>query len=143
VSFTDRVGDTFRWKGENVSTSEVALVVNRARGVLESSVFGVTIPGTEGRAGMVCLVVSPEFDLQAFAEHVERALPRYARPLFVRLLGKMRVTSTLKHQKSDYQHEGYDPDRTADPVFSLIEGRYVRVTPELYREIHGGVAAPG
>jgi acyl-CoA synthetase (AMP-forming)/AMP-acid ligase II len=142
VSFADRVGDTFRWKGENVSTSEVALVVNRARGVLESSVFGVTIPGTEGKAGMVCLVVSPEFDLDAFARHVEGALPRYSRPLFVRLLGKMRVTSTLKHQKTDYQHEGYDPDRTPDPVFALIEGRYVRMTPELYRQIHRGVVTP-
>jgi acyl-CoA synthetase (AMP-forming)/AMP-acid ligase II len=143
VSFADRVGDTFRWKGENVSTNEVALVVNRGRGVLDSSVFGVSIPGTEGKAGMVCLVVSPDFDVQAFASHVENALPRYSRPLFVRLLGTMRVTSTLKHQKTEYQSEGYDPARTQDPVYVLLEGRYVRVTPELYRKIHSGETTPG
>ncbi|HVW27767.1 MAG TPA: long-chain-acyl-CoA synthetase [Polyangiaceae bacterium] len=143
VSFADRVGDTFRWKGENVSTSEVALALNRGRGVLESSVFGVSIPGTEGRAGMACLVVAPEFDIEAFAGHVGTELPRYSRPLFVRLLGNMRVTSTLKHQKADYQSEGYDPDRTQDSIFALLDDRYVRVTPELFRKIHEGVVIPG
>jgi acyl-CoA synthetase (AMP-forming)/AMP-acid ligase II len=143
VSFADRVGDTFRWKGENVSTSEVAQVVNRAGGVLESSVFGVSIPGTEGKAGMACLVVSPGFDLEAFARHVESELPSYSRPLFVRVLGQMRITSTLKHQKTEYQRESYDPDRTPDLVFALLEGRYVRVTPELYRKIHAGEVTPG
>jgi len=143
VSFADRVGDTFRFRGENVSTSEVALVLNRAKGVLESSVFGVTLPGSEGKAGMACLVVSPEFDIDVFARHVETALPRYSRPLFVRLLGNMRVTSTLKHQKNEYRSEGYDPDRTRDPLFALVGGRYVPLTKELYRRIHAGEVSPG
>ena len=143
VSFADRVGDTFRWKGENVSTSEVALLLNSAPGVLESNVFGVPVPGADGKAGMACLVVGPEFDIAAFARHAENELPRYARPLFVRILRDMRVTSTLKHQKGEYRSEGYDPDRTSDPLFASVGGRYLPLTRELYARIRSGAVAPG
>jgi len=143
VSFADRVGDTFRWKGENVSTSEVALLLNRGPGVLETNVFGVSLPGSDGKAGMACLVVAPEFDVDAFGEYAESALPRYARPLFVRLLSDMRVTSTLKHQKGEYRSEGYDPARTRDPLFASVGGRYQPLTPELYERIHSGHVTPG
>jgi acyl-CoA synthetase (AMP-forming)/AMP-acid ligase II len=143
LSFADRVGDTFRWKGENVSTSEVALLLNGAPGVTESNVFGVTLPGSEGKAGMACLVVAPHFDLGDFARYAEEKLPKYARPLFVRLLHDMRVTSTLKHQKGDYRHEGYDPSRVADPLFASIAGHYEPVTAELHREICAGKISLG
>jgi acyl-CoA synthetase (AMP-forming)/AMP-acid ligase II len=143
VSFADRVGDTFRWKGENVSTNEVALLLNRAPGVLESNVFGVQVPGSDGKAGMACLVVSKGFDFAAFTAHVARELPKYARPIFLRLLTDMRVTSTLKHQKADYRREGYDPGRVTDPLYVLLDGRYVPVTPELHERVRARAVALG
>jgi acyl-CoA synthetase (AMP-forming)/AMP-acid ligase II len=143
VSFADRVGDTFRWKGENVSTSEVAAILNTTPGVLEANVYGVPIPGTDGRAGMASLRVSESFDLAVFARHVHNALPRYARPLFLRLQKDMRVTGTLKHQKTEYREEGYDPGRVTDPLFALLGPNYVPLTAELHAEIRSGKAVPG
>src|SRR6185503_12963226 len=84
--FIDRIGDTFRWKGENVSTNEVAERLQAAPGVKEADVYGVAVQGAEGRAGMAALVVGPEFDIKAFGEHVARELPAFAQPLFVRVL---------------------------------------------------------
>jgi len=143
VSFADRVGDTFRWKGENVSTTEVATLLTAAPGVLEANVYGVGIPGADGRAGMASIRVSEAFDLRAFVEHTERALPRYARPLFVRVQNEMRVTGTFKHQKTDYRKEGYDPQRVRDPLFALLGSSYVPVTPELYAAIQAARVVPG
>jgi acyl-CoA synthetase (AMP-forming)/AMP-acid ligase II len=142
LSFADRVGDTFRWKGENVSTAEVALLINAAPGVVESNVFGVSLPGSDGKAGMACLVVAPDFDVGAFGSYAEERLPRYARPLFLRLLHDMQVTSTLKQKKTDYRSEGYDPARFDDPLFFSLDGRYERMTPEWYREIRAGKLVP-
>jgi acyl-CoA synthetase (AMP-forming)/AMP-acid ligase II len=142
VSFADRVGDTFRWKGENVSTSEVALLLNRGPGVVETNVFGVSLPGTEGKAGMACLVVAPDFDIDAFSRYTDAEVPRYARPLFVRLLEDMRVTSTLKQQKSEYRSEGYDPARIGEPLYASVAGRYQPLTHELYSDIRSGRLTP-
>jgi len=143
VAFADRVGDTFRWKGENVSTSEVATLVNRAPGVLESNVYGVVVPQSDGRAGMASLRVAPDFDLQAFAEHVARELPKYARPLFLRLEEGIRVTSTFKHQKVDYRNEGFDPSRVSSPLFVLVGDRYAPLDAALYEQIRSGELVPG
>ncbi len=88
--FVDRVGDTFRWKGENVSTTEVATKISAYPGVLEAIVYGVTIPGTEGRAGMVAVVAGEDFDLGAFHRHLAESLPDYARPLFLRICDRDR-----------------------------------------------------
>jgi fatty-acyl-CoA synthase len=143
LSFADRVGDTFRWKGENVSTAEVALLLNAAPGVVESNVFGVSVPGSDGKAGMACLVIGPDFDVGAFGAYAAEKLPKYARPLFLRLLRDMQVTSTLKQKKTDYRTEGYDPARFEDPVFVSIDGRYERITPERYHEIRTGKIVPG
>ncbi len=118
LSFADRVGDTFRWKGENVSTNEVAEVCNGAKGILESNVYGVQVPGTDGRAGMAAIHVDEGFDLGAFAEHVKQNLPGYQRPRFVRLLsGDMQTTGTFKHQKVRYRNEGFDPKASSDRIF--------------------------
>jgi acyl-CoA synthetase (AMP-forming)/AMP-acid ligase II len=143
VSFADRVGDTFRWKGENVSTNEVAELLNGAPGVLESNVYGVVVPGADGRAGMASLRVSAEFDVGVFARHVLERLPKFARPLFLRVQPDMRVTATLKHQKVEYRTEGYDPGKVREPIFVLQGQRYEAVTPELFHRIQTGEAVPG
>jgi acyl-CoA synthetase (AMP-forming)/AMP-acid ligase II len=142
VSFADRVGDTFRWKGENVSTNEVAEVLNGAPGVHESNVYGVEVPGTEGRAGMASLRVAGDFDLAEFARYVAENLPGYQRPHFIRLQNDMRVTGTFKHQKVDYRREGYDPNRVRDPLYFLDGEHYVPITEDLYRRIESGEVAP-
>src|SRR4029078_13597291 len=80
--FVDRVGDTFRWKGENVSTGEVTAVVTSCPGVTDAAVYGVTVPGGDGRAGMAAIAVEPGFELAAFREHLATRLPEYARPVF-------------------------------------------------------------
>lgn len=143
LSFADRVGDTFRWKGENVSTNEVAEVLNRADGVLESIVYGVNVPGAEGRAGMASLRVSERFDLDSFGEHVEKGLPSYARPLFLRIQNELRTTSTFKHQRVDYRGEGYDPSKVGDPLYALVGERYLRIDPDLHEKIVRGEIVPG
>jgi len=118
--FVDRIGDTFRWKAENVSTSEVARVAATAPGVLEAIVYGVEVPGNEGRAGMAALVVDPaRFTTGALAAHMERDLPRYARPLFLRLCSNLCTTGTFKYRKQEWIAEGYDPTSIADPLFIL------------------------
>ena len=99
--FVDRIGDTFRWKGENVSTSEVAAAITAFPGIVEATVYGVHIPGTEGAAGMAAIVRDAPLDLAAFRAHLARRLPAYARPLFVRVMDRIEVTGTFKHSKSD------------------------------------------
>jgi len=139
--FVDRIGDTFRWKGENVSTQEVASILNRSPGVSETNVYGVTIPGHDGRAGMAAVVLLPgaEFDGRAFYATAEQ-LPSYARPLFVRLVPEMNVTGTLKQRKLELQRQGYDPKVVRDPLFVRDdEARaYVPLTPATYAAIVSG-----
>jgi acyl-CoA synthetase (AMP-forming)/AMP-acid ligase II len=140
--FVDRVGDTFRWKGENVATSEVQGHILKWSDAEEASVYGVTIPGTEGRAGMAAIVLrnGHGFDPNAFREHVIHGLPAYARPLFVRVQKELKKTSTFKLQKTDLQREGYDPTHVQDPLFFLDpkSTNYVPLTQELHREIADG-----
>ena len=138
ISFADRVGDTFRWKGENVSTNEVAEVLNDAPGVLESNVYGVLIPGTDGRAGMASLNCREEFSIEAFASFVTEKLPGYQRPYFVRLQQDMRITGTFKHQKVDYRKEGFDPSAVSDPLFFLDGDTYHTVTQEVFASLQDG-----
>ena len=138
LSFADRVGDTFRWKGENVSTNEVAEILNGAPGVLESNVYGVEVPGTEGRAGMASLNCDERFSLADFAAYVKANLPVYQRPYFVRLQRDMRITGTFKHQKVDYRQEGYDPHRVRDPLYLLDGDAYVALDEETHRRLLSG-----
>lgn len=117
--FVDRIGDTFRWKGENVATQEVADVLNGTPGVSESSVFGVTIPGSDGRAGMAAIVLEHDapFDGAALWRQADAHLPRYAMPAVVRLVASMEVTGTLKQRKQNLAADGFDPARVADPLY--------------------------
>jgi len=139
VSFADRVGDTFRWKGENVATNEVAEILNGAEGVLESNVFGVKVPGTDGRAGMACLSCGEGFSLDKFTAWVMEHLPSYQRPYFLRMLGdEMRVTGTFKHQKTDYRREGYDPAQVRDPLYFFDGERYTPLDTDIFEALNSG-----
>jgi len=106
-TFADRLGDTFRWKGENVSTTEVAEVIGACPGVMEAVVFGVEIPGNEGRAGMAVLTTDASFSLLALQSLLIKALPSYARPVFIRRCGQLALTGTFKLQKEKLRQEGY------------------------------------
>jgi fatty-acyl-CoA synthase len=138
--FVDRVGDTFRWKGENVATSEVSAAMTECPGVVEANVFGVAIPGTDGRAGMAALVTGDRFDLAQLRAHLNQRLPDYARPLFLRLLREMEVTATFKHKKSDLARAGYDPGRIADAIYfnDAARGAFVRMDKALHERIRSG-----
>ena len=115
--FVDRVGDTFRWKGENVATTEVAQALCAYPGVRSASVYGVAVAGFEGRAGMAALVVDPDFDIAGLRAHLAQRLPDYARPLFLRLVAELALTETFKLKKQDLVDEGYDPARVGDPLY--------------------------
>lgn len=138
--FVDRIGDTFRWKGENVATSEVAEVLSVHPGVKEANVYGVQVPGADGRAGMASLVVDPEFDLDALYSHVQRQLPAYARPLFVRLQPELEITGTFKHRKVDLVREGFDPDAVKEPLYlaDAAKGCFVPLDAGLCERIRSG-----
>jgi fatty-acyl-CoA synthase len=115
--FVDRLGDTFRWKGENVATAEVEAVIAQVPGVSEALVYGVAVPGAEGRAGMAALRVEPGFDLSVLREHLAANLPRYARPLFIRYVEEFERTETFKPKKRALVDEAFDPARVADALF--------------------------
>ncbi len=117
--FADRIGDTYRWKGENVSTTEVAEAMTGFPGLREATVYGVAVPGMDGRAGMASLVVDnlAAFDLSGFRAHLAARLPDYARPLFARFQDHLDMTATFKQRKVDLVADGFDPRRIHDPLF--------------------------
>lgn len=124
AQFVDRLGDTFRWKGENVSTTEVESVLGVFDGVEDAVVYGVEIPGTNGRCGMAALRLSPDADLDAaaVAEHLDRELPPYAAPLFLRLLDEIETTGTFKYKKTDLKKAGFDPTQVNEPLYVRLPG---------------------
>jgi fatty-acyl-CoA synthase len=136
--FVDRIGDTFRWKGENVSTSEVASVLDEAPGVLEVNVYGVPVAGQDGKAGMAALVTAPDFDLAAFAARADEALPPFARPVFVRIMPAFATTGTFKVRKIDLVEAGFDPAKVAGPLYYRGETGFDPVTAEAHARITAG-----
>jgi fatty-acyl-CoA synthase len=137
--FVDRVGDTFRWKGENVSTSEVASQLVGLPGVKEAIVYGVAVEGQEGRAGMASLVVGPEFDIKTLAEAVDARLPPYARPVFLRLQPEIAVTGTLKYRKVDLVAESFDPAVIRQPLYVRDAPKgYVKLTKAAFAKVLSG-----
>jgi fatty-acyl-CoA synthase len=137
--FIDRIGDTFRWKGENVSTSEVSERLAEIPGVKEANVYGVTAPGTDGRAGMASLVTGPEFDLATFQTQSEAMLPPYAQPLFLRLQPEIETTGTFKYRKVDLVEEGFDPDKVKEPLYFKEPGAaYMPLDSALHGKIING-----
>ena len=137
--FVDRVGDTFRWKGENVSTSEVAEAINSFPGIVDANVYGVSIAGREGRAGMAAIVCSKPCDLKALHAHLRSHLPDYARPLFLRIQGEIDVTGTFKQKKIDLVKQGFDPTGIADTIyFSDPQSGFVPLDAALRERIEKG-----
>ena len=123
--FVDRVGDTFRWKAENVSTNEVGEIINGFDQVKFCNVYGVEIPGTDGRAGMTALTLQDgvdTLDLDRFSEFVKENLPSYAVPVFLRIQPDIDVTGTFKMLKGDLRKQGYDINMTDDPIFVMKSG---------------------
>ncbi|XP_061553722.1 long-chain fatty acid transport protein 6 isoform X1 [Phycodurus eques] len=139
ISFKDRVGDTFRWKGENVATTEVAQTLGSVDFIQEVNVYGVEIPGHEGRAAMGSIILRPGFmfDGNKFFEHVVMELPTYARPLFIRLQVVMEMTSTFKQQKFQLVQSGFNPSTISDPLYVLDyhQNTYIPLTKNVYQSI--------
>ena len=137
--FVDRVGDTFRWKGENVSTGEVSGLLSGVPGVLEATVYGVKVGDLDGRAGMVSLVVGPQFEIKDLAAAVDAAMPAYARPVFVRLQPQIEVTGTFKYRKVDLVNDGFDPAKIMHPLYMRDGDKgYVKMTKALYAKVMSG-----
>ena len=138
LSFADRVGDTYRWKSENVSTMEVAAIVNKYNQVLDSNVYGVEVKSAEGRAGMALLSVTNEFNFKEFSEHIEKNLNAFQLPYFLRITETMKTTGTFKHQKEDLKKQGFDPQLIEDKIYFYQKGDYIEMSSDLYNRIQSG-----
>jgi fatty-acyl-CoA synthase len=138
--FVDRLGDTFRWKGENVATSEVAEAISAFPSIADANVYGVAVPGTEGRAGMAAIALKGPLDLASLRSHLMKLLPAYARPLFLRVRQGLEVTATFKHQKGRLVSDGYDPSLIEDPIYFDHAARqaFVPLDAALYDDIRCG-----
>ncbi|RLB65992.1 MAG: long-chain-acyl-CoA synthetase [Deltaproteobacteria bacterium] len=137
VYFVDRIGDTYRWKGENVSTEEVAEVLGTAPGVQAATVASIHVPGREGQAGLAGIVCGGAFDADAFWQAAQE-LPSYAQPRFLRLVDKLETTGTLKIQKHQLRAQGVDPSQVTDPLYLRTNDGYVPLTAELYGAVTTG-----
>jgi citronellyl-CoA synthetase len=143
LQFVDRMGDTFRWKGENVSTNEVENIIDGSGLVEEAIVYGVEIPGTNGKAGMATLVPKAdinEFDPDRLLSYLQENLPPYAIPVFVRVTDSIEKTGTFKYRKVDIQKLGYSLNNDGDRVFVLLprEQTYTPLSPEHKDRIDSG-----
>ena len=138
--FSDRLGDSFRWKGENVSSFEVAQVLAACPGVRDANVYGVEVPGFEGRAGMAALAVGDDFDLDRLRQSVDAALPPYARPLFLRLCETLETTETFKHKKQALAAQGFETEEIAGALYFARPGAngYVPLDAAMRRRICAG-----
>lgn len=138
--FMDRVGDTFRWKAENVATNEVAAVLSVFPGVTQANVYGVAVPGYDGRAGMASVVIEGEPDLTKLKAHVDRELPHYARPVFIRLSKDSDTTSTFKFKKTNLVKAGFDPKNISEPIFYADPkaGEYSPIDASVFESILKG-----
>ncbi|XP_073464751.1 long-chain fatty acid transport protein 3 [Aquarana catesbeiana] len=139
VYFRDRTGDTFRWKGENVATTEVSEIMSGLDFLQEVNVYGVTVTGHEGRTGMAAVTLRPgnELDLDRVFTHVMDFLPSYARPRFLRVMEHIATTGTFKQQKQQLVKEGFSPLIISDPLYLLDESShsYRPLTEDLYSQI--------
>jgi len=140
IRFVDRIGDTFRWKGENCSTTEVSEVLSTFPGILEPNVYGVLIPNNQdGRAP--CASIIPvdgdikNIDFAKLVAHLKKNLPAYAVPLFLRIAPQMELTATLKQTKGHLRSEGIDINKVKDPLYFLDGEKYVPLTKEVFARI--------
>ncbi|XP_068108527.1 long-chain fatty acid transport protein 3 isoform X1 [Hyperolius riggenbachi] len=139
VHFQDRTGDTFRWKGENVATTEVSEIMSVLEFFQEVNIYGVSVPGYEGRTGMAAITLRPghQLDLDQVFAHVMEFLPPYARPRFLRVLEHMETTGTFRQQKQRLVQDGFSPLTISDPLYVLDESvrSYHLLTEDLYNKI--------
>lgn len=142
IAFVDRVGDTFRWKGENVATTEVERAFDAVPGIAQASVYGVQVPHTDGHAGMAAVVMEPgqAFDGALVAKRLLHALPAYAVPLFVRTVEAPETTATFKVRKVEWKQQGFDCARINEPLLVLLrrDRGYQTLTPQIHRRILDG-----
>ena len=138
--FVDRLGDTYRWKGENVSTSEVAAVIASLEGISEAVAYGVAVPGTEGRAGMAAVIPRTALDLESLWRHISLRLPAYAQPLFLRVTRSLPKTATLRPQKQPLMRDSFNPLATRDPLYFNDRSRqaFVPIDQALHARIVAG-----
>jgi len=138
--FVDRVGDTFRWKGENVATSEVNDAIRECKGVIDATTYGVEVAGRDGRAGMSAIVIGEAFDLAVFADHLATRLPVYACQLFLRVGASLDATETFKQKKHLLAREGFDPAVVSDPLYfrDPASGAYQPLEADDHARIIGG-----
>lgn len=138
--FVDRTGDTFRWKSENVSTTELESILSMHPQIAEAVVYGVAIPGADGKAGMAAItpsVPAAELDFKDIYQYLAKEVPAYAIPLFLRLRDTIETTVTFKYKKTDLKGDGYDPNKVSDPLYVLLPGSY-EYQP-LTKQIHEGI----
>ncbi|VVO26667.1 Long-chain-fatty-acid--CoA ligase FadD17 [Pseudomonas fluorescens] len=144
AQFVDRLGDTYRWKGENVSTTEVENIFMQYPQITEAVAYGVEIANTNGRAGMAAITPSESLatlDMRALLQFALSQMPAYAVPLFLRIKVKMETTGTFKYQKVRLKEEAFDPARVGDdPLYAWLPGTdaYVPVTEQVLVDIQGG-----
>ena len=140
VYFVDRIGDTFRWKGENVATNEVSDVISKYPGVELANVYGVEVSGFEGRAGMAAITVGSDFSIRWFAAHLRDRLPPYAVPLFIRIQPEAETTGTFKFRKVELVKQGFDLSQTDDPIWFLEPGsdQFVEFDAVMRRRLDAG-----
>ncbi|KAJ3323694.1 hypothetical protein HDV06_001424 [Boothiomyces sp. JEL0866] len=135
IYFVDRIGDTFRWKGENVSTTEVSKAFTGIHGVEEANVYGVKVPQHDGRAGMASLTVNKDFDISTLYDDLCYKLPAYAVPVFIRISSEPHMTGTFKQIKTVLRDEGCNPNVAADDIFYLNGKIYAKLTAEFYKKL--------
>ncbi|MBE0483853.1 MAG: long-chain-acyl-CoA synthetase [Bacterioplanes sp.] len=143
VAFADRVGDTFRWKGENVATTEVESILMEFPEIEHAIVYGVEIPNTDGRAGMAAITLKhpqQDMDWSALTRHLQHKLPAYAIPIFIRIRAQEEVTGTFKYRKVTLKEEAYHLDKCQEPVWFLANKSecYQALTEALERDINQG-----
>ncbi|MHA2186529.1 MAG: AMP-binding enzyme [Promethearchaeota archaeon] len=142
VSFADRSGDTFRWKGENVSTLEVESILNTFLPVEMCTVYGVEIPNTDGKAGMACLKLNNEvsFDVVKFSRFVQKNFPKYSIPIFIRIKDELEFTGTHKLRKVNLRKQGYDLNTLTDKIYfwDPPSNNYILLDTERYQNLLEG-----
>jgi fatty-acyl-CoA synthase len=117
IYFNDRIGDTFRWKGENVATNEVAEALSQYPGINTANVYGVAIPGTDGKAGMASLTIGEGFEIADLHAYLSQNLPPYAIPVFLRQQPEAETTGTFKYRKVDLVKDGFDVGQIEDQIW--------------------------
>jgi citronellyl-CoA synthetase len=143
AQFIDRTGDTFRWKGENVSTTEVEMMLEEIEDVQEAIVYGVEIPNTNGRAGMASIKPAyrdGDIDFSLLLAELKKSLPNYAIPVFLRVNSDVQLTGTFKHIKGPLKESGYDLAKNKQSIYVWLPDTnlYQPLTEEIQQKIDSG-----